>query len=52
MLVEKAKNEEVKQIVYSPIFHNAGLKIQTVEMLYFEKDNVERNFRLIKREYS
>lgn len=50
MLAEKATDEEVKYIGYSLIFHNTGLKIQTVVKKYFEKDIVERSFRSMKGE--
>jgi transposase len=48
MLADEAKDDEVKYVGYSLIFHNTDLAAAAIVKKYFDKDIVERSFRTMK----
>jgi transposase len=48
MLAEEARDNDVKYVGYSLVFHNTKLKSPEVVKKYFDKDIVERSFRTMK----
>jgi transposase len=50
MLVEGATDKEVKTVGYSLIFHNTKMRITDIVKKYYDKDVVERSFKILKGE--
>lgn len=48
MLADEAKDDEVKFVGYSLVFHNTDLTAAAIVKKYFDKDIVERSFRTMK----
>jgi transposase len=52
MLLAGATDNDVKDVGFSFIFHNTKLEITKVVKKYFDKDIVERSFKIMKQETS